>query len=279
MKSKTFLLFALLCGVPGLALADDGPIAAITVRPTTTATTITLGDAPPLFAQPSLIFPVALPTAPLTVQRGTHLQIVMPVDGVTNPVVTWYKDGKPLSYTGAVLDIPTVSVADSGGYSANVRDAAGTTTKGSDTANVLVTDKGAALINLSTRARLNAAQPTLLTGFVVQPGPAKALLLVRAIGPALAQFGVTDPLAAPQLTILDSKGHEVARWDSGSVIFIMPPGTSTSTPAQVGAFPLPPGSKDIERTYWLPPGSYTAQVSSADGGSGTVLLEVYQFPL
>ena len=37
--------------------------------------------------------------------------------------------------------------------------------------------------------------------------------------------------------------------------------------------------KDLERVYLLSPGAYTAKVSSADAGSGTVLLEVYQLPL
>jgi hypothetical protein len=48
-----------------------------------------------------------------------------------------------------------------------------------------------------------------------------------------------------------------------------------SAAAVVGALSLISGSKDAAALVRLPPGGYTIVVSGADGGTGTVLLEVY----
>ena len=46
----------------------------------------------------------------------------------------------------------------------------------------------------------------------------------------------------------------------------------------LGAFALTAGSKDAALLVTLDPGVYTAQLSSADGSSGTALVEIYQLP-
>ena len=45
---------------------------------------------------------------------------------------------------------------------------------------------------------------------------------------------------------------------------------------RAGAFPITVGTKDVAQLYHLPPGAFVAQVSSADGGTGTVLFELYE---
>ncbi len=283
MKQSILTLFFILLGaLPGVAQTMiDPPLQVVTVRPTTTTATITLGDAFAVIAgfPSTTIFPI-MPQGPLTFRRGTHLQIVMPVDGMTNPVVTFYKDDQPLPSTGATLDITSVTAADTGRYHATATDGATAVTKSSDTARVVVTETGAALLNYSTRAEISSSQSSVLSGFVVQPGPASSLVLIRAVGPALAAFGVAHPLAAPRLRIVDSNGHEVFPWENGTIVIVTPSGTAIPGPgSQVGAFPLPAGGKDVEHIYSLAPGAYTAEVSSADGGNGTVLLEMYQMPI
>lgn len=282
MKSRLLpLLATLLSGLPAVAQttpSQAGPITVIVSHQTAAIATVTLGD--PILST-SIVAPFyPLPTLPLTFSRGTHLQIVMPVDGITNPVVTWYKDGQVLTNTGTTLDFPAVATTDTGGYSAAVRDGNSLPVKLSDVARILITATGQAVVNYSTRAEINPTQPYILGGFVVQSAPAQSLVLVRAVGPALAQFGINAPLAAPRLRLRDAKGQEVAQWNSGWII-TYPPGPvgPRNLGAAAGAFPLPADSKDIEREYLLPAGAYTAEVSSADGSSGTVLLEVYQVPL
>jgi hypothetical protein len=44
----------------------------------------------------------------------------------------------------------------------------------------------------------------------------------------------------------------------------------------VGAFSLTPGSTDSAMVLTLPPGTYTAEVSGSDGGTGIALVEIYE---
>jgi hypothetical protein len=127
--------------------------------------------------------------------------------------------------------------------------------------------------SLSTRGQVAGGTP-MTAGFVVRGGTKR--LLVRAVGPALGNFGVnrTSLLADPQLNVIDSAGRNVGSNNDW--------GTAANQTAQlalrqsVGAFALPKNSKDAETVVVLDPGAYTVQVSGADGGSGVVLVEVYE---
>jgi hypothetical protein len=55
-------------------------------------------------------------------------------------------------------------------------------------------------------------------------------------------------------------------------------GLLASTFSSVGAFALDLGSRDAALVAALPPGSYTAQVRGADGGTGEALIEIYELP-
>ena len=48
--------------------------------------------------------------------------------------------------------------------------------------------------------------------------------------------------------------------------------------SSVGAFALESGSRDAALVATLLPGSYTAQVRGADGGTGEALIEIYELP-
>jgi hypothetical protein len=125
------------------------------------------------------------------------------------------------------------------------------------------------LTNVSARGLVGAADPVLIIGFVVGGTGAETTLL-RAVGPALSNFGVTGVLADPQLTVFGSTQNVVASndgWGGGAEL--------TAAFAQAGAFPLPPTSMDAAVVTSLPAGSYTAQATGANGGTGVVLLEAY----
>jgi hypothetical protein len=120
------------------------------------------------------------------------------------------------------------------------------------------------LLNISTRVTLAAGQ-THTSGFVVG-GRVARRVLVRAVGPALAMFGVTNPLPTPTLTVLNSRGvvGTNSGWTAnGELIFGF---------TRVGAFALPINSHDAAMMLLIEPGGYTVQVS---GGAGEVLLEIY----
>lgn len=128
------------------------------------------------------------------------------------------------------------------------------------------------LANLSVRTSAGTGDATLIAGFALgaaTPGatPTKPLL-VRAIGPTLSAFGVTDTLADPALTLAPLNAPAIAINDNWS-------GTAAlkSAFASVGAFSLASDTSRDAALFVSPPsGAYTATIS---GGSGVTLVEVY----
>ena len=133
-----------------------------------------------------------------------------------------------------------------------------------------------AFVNISTLAHLTPDNDSILSGFVIS-GPVPRNVLVRAVGPALTQFGVTDVLARPQLVVYQS-GRALATNDAWA------PTADTASRLNVafnraGAFCFSDASScDAALLLTLAPGAYTIQVKSASGASGTALLEVYDVP-
>ena len=135
-------------------------------------------------------------------------------------------------------------------------------------------DASAQLINLSARAEVSPGGEALIPGFVVDGTEARTYL-IRAVGPALAGFGVTNPLADPQLTVYRD-GVLISMNDNWS-----DSGTAAQTEAlstALGAFALPANSADAAVTLALTPGSYTVHVTGNGGTGGSTLVEIYAVP-
>ena len=130
------------------------------------------------------------------------------------------------------------------------------------------------LVNLSTRAQVGTGGNILIGGFKIF-GTQAATVLVRGVGPALANLGVSGSLAQPVLTVLDSNQNPVGS-NSGWENPPNNPAQIMSVSASVGAFALPANSADCALILNLPPGSYTAEVTGANGATGIALVEVYQ---
>jgi YVTN family beta-propeller protein len=133
---------------------------------------------------------------------------------------------------------------------------------------------GTQLVNISATAFTSFGVDDLIAGFVIS-GSTSQTLLVRASGPALAAtFFVPYTLPDPTLQIYDSNQNLVASnsgWGGNPQI--------TSTAASVGAFAwTDPKSADSALLISLPPGNYTAEVSSLSGNGGQALVEVYVVP-
>lgn len=136
-------------------------------------------------------------------------------------------------------------------------------------ANVLPGDRR--LINISTRGLVSPGERALIAGFTIG-GTQSKNVLVRAIGPTLAAFGVASALADPRLEIYRgaTKLVENDNWAGGALL--------ANTFVAVGAFPLAADSRDAALLLALPPGSYTALVSGAANTTGVALVEVYEVP-
>ncbi|HVU34980.1 MAG TPA: M12 family metallo-peptidase [Opitutaceae bacterium] len=127
------------------------------------------------------------------------------------------------------------------------------------------------LVNVSTRAYVGTGNQVLIGGFIIDGAQSKRVL-IRAAGPALAGYGVTDALSAPVLDVY-----------SGANVIAHNAGWSSQTGAdtvaavsnQVGAFAFAAGSGDDAVLTTLAPGAYTAIVQGASGSSGSGLVEVY----
>jgi streptogramin lyase len=127
-------------------------------------------------------------------------------------------------------------------------------------------------VNVSARGTVADSSP-LVAGFIVA-GSACQTVLVRAVGPTLAQFGVANFLANPVLQVNGRSGQLIASSASGQNLDDL-----NNAARLVGAFPLAVTSNgDVGVVLTLPPGTYTASAAAPAGASGTVLLEVYEVP-
>jgi hypothetical protein len=125
------------------------------------------------------------------------------------------------------------------------------------------------LANCATRTLVRAGS-TASAGFVIV-GSSWRYVLVRAIGPSLAAFRVSDPLRDPVVQVQGADRND--DWHAENAT------SMNRVAAAVGAFPLPALSKDAAILAECPPGPRIVEVSSSDpADSGEVLLEIYLLP-
>ena len=127
------------------------------------------------------------------------------------------------------------------------------------------------LVNLSVRSRVGTGSEILVVGFAID-GSAPKQLLIRAVGPTLANFGVGGVLPNPQLALF-RQGARASLYENDD--WRGDPGLRVAF-AATGAFSLPDSSRDAALLVTLDPGVYTAQVSDAKGATGVALVEVYE---
>jgi hypothetical protein len=130
--------------------------------------------------------------------------------------------------------------------------------------------------NVSTRLPVGINENVLIEGFIVQ-GPAGSTkkILVRAVGPSLIPFGITDALANPTLEIHDATNTIVARNDNWKATQVGGLIVGDQV-AQITASQVAP-SNDLESAIIadLAPGSYTAVVSGVGNTVGTGVVDAY----
>jgi hypothetical protein len=128
------------------------------------------------------------------------------------------------------------------------------------------------LINISARSQVGTGADVLIAGFVID-GPTS--LLIRGVGPTLADYGVTGVLADPVVQIYC--GNQLLAQGNDSSIASDASGIMAWAQS-LSAFALPDGSKDAVLLVTLPAGVYSALIKGQDGGTGVALAEVYLLP-
>ena len=167
-------------------------------------------------------------------------------------------------------DAALVSDFDPGIYSLEVFTASPTT--GTALAELYDADPASAsasrprLVNLSGRANVASTSDALIAGFVVS-GTGIKRLLIRGVGPTLADYGVGGALPSVKLSVY--RGTEL-------IAFSTTPASDYGATLSVGAFPLT--TNDAALVLDLGPGVYSAAVRGQNGGTGIALVEIYEVP-
>jgi uncharacterized delta-60 repeat protein len=168
--------------------------------------------------------------------------------------------------TTPTLIVSPVTTVDAGTYTVVITSSmAGSLTSSPATLTVLPNP-----IAYSARAMVSASG--VFGAFSIEGTQPKRILL-RVLGPTLANFGLSGVIADPVLAVSTAGGSVVAandNWGDGNGASTLP-----TIFAQVGATALAAGSRDAALYLTLPPGSYTAQITGVGGGTGRALLEVY----
>ena len=122
------------------------------------------------------------------------------------------------------------------------------------------------VFNLSTRGLVSAGDNVLIGGFIVT-GTAPKSMVLRALGPSLSSFGVSDVLSNPVLSVYNSSHTLIAtndNWQSDPNHFV------------VEANGLTPGNLlESATALTLAPGAYTVIVRGNDPTPGIGLVELY----
>lgn len=119
--------------------------------------------------------------------------------------------------------------------------------------------------NISSRGEVSAGEGAMIGGFI-NGGSQPTTVLVRAIGPSLANYGVQNALPDPMLELHDNDGNLIASNDNWR----------STQQQQIIATTIPPqNDKESAIVATLPPGRYTAVVTGAGGATGVALVEVY----
>jgi hypothetical protein len=122
------------------------------------------------------------------------------------------------------------------------------------------------LVSLAVRSFAGAGEQTLIAGFGLSGSGTKDVL-IRGIGPTLAEFGVSGALADPSLKFQQGTAvlAENDNWGNAPALL--------AASQSVGAFALAAATKDAALLASVGAASYSAQINSADTGVG--LIEVY----
>ncbi|MSU49019.1 MAG: matrixin family metalloprotease [Opitutus sp.] len=216
--------------------------------------------------------PVALPSisaAPVAQTVAVGERISLRVVATSSVAITyqWFKDNEAIpEATGTTFVLAAARASDTGSYTVRITNSVGSVT----TDAVIVAVQFSRLINLSTRAFIPAGG-ALIPGFFIRGGNPKALL-IRAVGPTLALFGVRTALADATLDVFAQGSATVvaANDDWGGALAL------SNAFASVGAFPLAAASKDAALQTVLAPAGYTARITAGDNTtSGVTLAEIY----
>ena len=123
------------------------------------------------------------------------------------------------------------------------------------------------LAQISTRGNVLQGDNVMIGGFIVSG--ATTNVIVRAIGPSLSNFGITNPLLDPTLELFNGNGTSLALNDDWR---------STQEQAIKDTGVPPTDNRESAIVSSLAPSAYTAIVRGKGTATGVALVEVYGLP-
>ena len=128
----------------------------------------------------------------------------------------------------------------------------------------------APLVNISTRGEVLTGNDVMIAGFIVQ-GNSPQTVVINVAGPSLANFGISNPLQNPTLTLVRSSDNAVIATNDNW--------QSAPNAAQIQASGFAPNNAlEPAIMMTLAPGAYTAIVQGLGGGTGVGLVGVFTTP-
>jgi hypothetical protein len=130
------------------------------------------------------------------------------------------------------------------------------------------------ITNLSTRSFVQTGEHVMIGGFIVH-GTGPKRVIIRAIGPELTQYGITNALANPTLELHNGSGGLIATNDDWQTTIL----GGIITTNQVGDIQnsghVPTAASESAIIADLQPGNYTAILRGVNNSAGVALVEVY----
>lgn len=130
------------------------------------------------------------------------------------------------------------------------------------------------LSNISTRSFVQTGDNVMIGGFIVQ-GTGPKRVIIRAIGPELTQYGITNALANPTLELHNGAGAVIATNNDWQTTVIGGIITASQVSDIQNSGHAPTAASESAIIADLPPGNYTAIVRGVNNTNGVALVEVY----
>lgn len=258
--------------ISSVRLSDEGPYYAVVHSPdgdlTSRSASLAVLDRP---SAPAIV------SAPIDTQArpGQLASLAVAASGSTPLHYSWYRGADAIPNSDRpVLTWAAVNAGEAGDYHVVITNDLGSVT--SSVARLQVT-RASRIANLSARVQIGTGDAIAITGFVVR-GSGEKRLLLRGIGPALADAGLSNAIKGAQLGLHDVTGRLVATnrvWPAG--VYPVPAGRAELivTGNEVGAFPITGYTLDAALIQRLESGAYSVHVEGLDGASGIGLVEIY----
>lgn len=235
--------------------------------------------------EPASTVNLRLERSPDSIETVAGSTVVFTAEATADEALTyqWFRhrsgESSPqalVGMTASTLTVSNVAASVMGFYF--VRMMSGDESIDSAAAILTIAGGSSRLANLSTRGSVPAGGE-LTPGFVLR-GDGSKELVIRAVGPELADFGVSTAMADPALALVPLGGTAPSltndNWEDASNSAQL-----ATTSALLGAFPLDSGSRDaaVLSSVSLPNAAgtkgFTVQITSATGAAGIALAEVY----